>query len=54
MITGSGITQLANCGSARIQKDPWEPKISKLKGGYSANAGTLIFNSWLKGIDMCV
>ena len=30
-----------------------EPKISKLKGGYSANA-TLIFNSWLKDIDRCV
>ena len=30
-----------------------EPKISKLKGGYFANA-TLIFNSWLKDIDMCV
>ena len=28
------------------------PKISKLKGGYSANA-TLIFNSWLKDINMC-
>ena len=30
-----------------------EPKISKLKGGYLANAA-LIFNSWLKDIDMCV
>ena len=30
-----------------------EPKILKLKGGYLANA-TLIFNSWLKDIDMCV
>ena len=30
-----------------------EPKIAKLKGGYSANAA-LIFNSWLKDIDMCV
>ena len=30
-----------------------EPKISKLKGGYLANAA-LIFNSWLKGIDKCV
>ena len=30
-----------------------EPKISKLKGGYSANA-TLIFNSWFKDIGMCV
>ena len=30
-----------------------EPKISKLKGGYSANAA-LIFNCWLKDIDMCV
>ena len=30
-----------------------EPKISKLKSGYSANAA-LIFNSWLKDIDMCV
>ena len=30
-----------------------EPKISKLKGGYSANAA-LIFNSCLKDIDMCV
>ena len=30
-----------------------EPKISKSKGGYLANAA-LIFNSWLKDIDMCV
>ena len=30
-----------------------KPKISNLKGGYLANA-TLIFNSWLKDIDMCV
>ena len=30
-----------------------KPEISKLKGGYSANT-TLIFNSWLKDIDMCV
>ena len=30
-----------------------EPKISKLKGGYSANA-MLVFNSWLKDIKMCV
>ena len=30
-----------------------EPKISKLKGGFLANAA-LIFNSWLKDIDMCV
>ena len=30
-----------------------EPKISKLKGGYSANA-TLIFSGWLNNIDMCV
>ena len=30
-----------------------EPKISKLKGGYLANAA-FIFNSWLKDIDMCV
>ena len=30
-----------------------EPKISKLKGGYLANAA-LIFNSWLKDIEMCV
>ena len=30
-----------------------ELKISKLKGGYSANA-SLIFKSWLKDIDMCV
>ena len=30
-----------------------EPKIAKLKVGYSANTA-LIFNSWLKGIDMCV
>ena len=29
----------------------WEPKISKLKGGYSSSAG-LIFQSWLK--DICV
>ena len=30
-----------------------EPKIQKLKGGYSANA-MLVFNSWLKNIEMCV
>ena len=30
-----------------------EPKISKLKHGYLANA-TFIFNSWLKDIAMCV
>ena len=29
----------------------WEPKISKLKGGYSSPPG-LIFKSWLK--DICV
>ena len=33
-------------------KNSCEPIILKLKGGYSANA-TLIFNSWLKDIDMC-
>ena len=30
-----------------------KPKIQKLKGGYSANA-MLVFNSWLKDIEMCV
>ena len=30
-----------------------KPKISKLKVGYSANA-TLLFNSWLKDIGMCI
>ena len=30
-----------------------EPKISKLKGGYSANA-MLVFNFWLKDIKMCI
>ena len=30
-----------------------EPKISKLKGGYSTNAA-LLFKSWLEDIDMCV
>ena len=30
-----------------------EPKIQKLKEGYSANA-MLVFNSWLKDIEMCV
>ena len=30
-----------------------ELKISKLKGGYSANA-MLVFNSWLKDIKMCI
>ena len=29
----------------------WEPKISKLKGGYSSSTG-LLFQSWLK--DICV
>ena len=30
-----------------------EPKISKLKGGYLANA-MLVLNSWLKDIEMCI
>ena len=30
-----------------------EPKIQNLKGGYSANA-MLVFNSWLKDIEMCM
>ena len=30
-----------------------KPRIQKLKGGYSANA-MLVFNSWLKDIEMCV
>ena len=30
-----------------------EPKTQKIKGGYSANA-LLLFNSWLKDIEMCV
>ena len=30
-----------------------EPNIQKLKGGYSANA-MVVFNSWLKDIEMCV
>ena len=30
-----------------------EPQIQKLKGRYSANA-MLVFNSWLKDIEMCV
>ena len=30
-----------------------KPKTQKLKGGYSANA-MLVFNSWLKDIEMCV
>ena len=30
-----------------------KPKIQKLTGGYSANA-MLVFNSWLKDIEMCV
>ena len=30
-----------------------KPKIQKLKGGYSDNA-MLVFNSWLKDIEMCV
>ena len=30
-----------------------KPQIQKLRGRYSANA-MLIFNSWLKDIDMCV
>ena len=30
-----------------------KPKIQKLKGGYSASA-MVIFNSWLKDIEMCV
>ena len=31
----------------------FQPKIQKLKGGYSANA-MFIFNSWLRDIEMCV
>ena len=34
-------------------KKSCEPKVSKLKGGHLANI-TLIFNSWLKDINMCV
>ena len=34
-------------------KNIHEPKIWKLRGGYSANAG-LTFDSWLKDTDMCV
>ena len=30
-----------------------EPKISNLKGGYSAYA-MLVFNSWLKDVKMCI
>ena len=30
-----------------------KPKIQKLKGRYSANA-LLVFNSWLKEIEMCI
>ena len=30
-----------------------KPKIQKLKGGYSATA-MLVFNSWLKDVEMCV
>ena len=30
-----------------------KPKIQKLEGRYSANA-MLVFNSWLKDIEMCV
>ena len=30
-----------------------KPKIQKLKGAYSANA-MLVFNSWLKDIEMCI
>ena len=30
-----------------------KPKIQKLKGGYSSNA-MLVFNSWLKDVEMCV
>ena len=30
-----------------------KPKVQKLKGRYSANA-MLVFNSWLKDIEMCV
>ena len=30
-----------------------KPKIQKLRGGYSANT-MLVFNSWLKDIEMCV
>ena len=30
-----------------------EPKISKLNGGHSENT-MLVFNSWLKDIEMCI
>ena len=30
-----------------------EPKIQKLKGGFSANA-MLVFNSWLKDVEVCM
>ena len=34
-------------------KKIWEPKIAKLKGGSLANAA-LIFNGWIKDLDICV
>ena len=47
------MTEVAEHEVAQEFKKIHEPKISKLKGGYLANAA-LIFNSWLKVIDMCV
>ena len=47
-----GITQSSARGW-RIQKDPLNQKYKKLKGRYSANA-MLVFNSWLKDIEMCM
>ena len=49
---------MAEAGEHNLQvaadefKKIFEPKISKLKGGYLANV-ILIFNSWLKDIDKC-
>ena len=54
-----GMREDASMASHSLQLTPEEfrkickPKIQKLKGRYSANA-MLVFNSWLKDIEMCV
>ena len=39
--------------AAEVFKRIRESQISKLKGGYSTDA-MLLFNSWLKDIEMCI
>ena len=52
-ITNSPSSEIGLQSAAQDFKKMREPKTTILKGGYLTNA-TLIFNSWLKDIEMCV